>query len=330
MNRTAPATGRGWAYTGAILGGAISVAANIAHSFIRPATAPDTWSPEPGAVISAMAWPVVLFVAVEILARTPWPNKVSYHLLRWAGLPPVAFVAALVSYRHLSGLLAYYGEEPIVQRLGPIAIDGLMLMATGAIIATRHMTTPAADTTPADTSTQPASAPLAATVHAPTTTAVAAPRPAIAPGLVQAAAPESAAVPGADPSLDEPPARSVPATTNTASTEQADSTAPRHDIVPPAPEQAPAASAHDFSVTVADAAQPPKLPVPAALLTRARHIAEAHLEANQVLIRPGQLAARLQVDSDTAKQVLALLDLDPNRLRQPAMAANGTAVEHIA
>ena len=51
---------------------------------------------------------------------------------------PVAFVAALVSYRHLSGLLAFYGEEPIVCVLGPLAVDGLMVMATGAILATGH------------------------------------------------------------------------------------------------------------------------------------------------------------------------------------------------
>ena len=82
-----------------------------------------------------MAWPIFLFVAVEILIRVPWPRGISYHLLRWCGLLPVAIVAAFVSYRHLSGLLAHYGEEPIVAFLGPLAVDGMMIMATGALYA---------------------------------------------------------------------------------------------------------------------------------------------------------------------------------------------------
>jgi hypothetical protein len=127
--------GRGWAYTGAVLGGLVSIAANVAHSFLPPyGSAPD-WEPEPGAVVGAIVWPVFLFIAVEILARTAWPHGLSWHLLRWAGLLPVAGVAAFVSYRHLSGLLQHYGEEPIVYVIGPLAVDGLMIMATGALIA---------------------------------------------------------------------------------------------------------------------------------------------------------------------------------------------------
>src|SRR3954468_18774022 len=134
MSRTTQ-PGRGWAYTGAILGGSVSIAANVAHSFLPPQGAPVNWAPEPGAVVGAIVWPVFLFVAVEILARTAWPRGWSWHLLRWAGLLPVAGVAAFVSYRHLSGLLAHYGEEPIVYFIGPLAVDGLMIMATGALLA---------------------------------------------------------------------------------------------------------------------------------------------------------------------------------------------------
>jgi len=43
-------TGRGWAYVGAGLGGAVSVAANVAHSYVAPAGAPAGWTPETGAV----------------------------------------------------------------------------------------------------------------------------------------------------------------------------------------------------------------------------------------------------------------------------------------
>lgn len=130
------ARGRGWAYGGALLGGAVSIAANVAHSYVPPEHAAASWSPHTGAVIGAVFWPAALFVAIEILARTGWPSGRRWVLLRFGGLVPVAVVAALVSYRHLSGLLAFYGEDAITATLGPLAVDGLMVMATGALIAT--------------------------------------------------------------------------------------------------------------------------------------------------------------------------------------------------
>jgi Protein of unknown function (DUF2637) len=151
--------GRGWAYTGAILGGLVSIAANVAHSFIPPAGAASSWSPEPGAVVGAVVWPVFLYVAVEIFVKVRWPEGIAWRLVRWVGLLPVAGLAAMVSYRHLSGLLAHYGEEPIIYYVGPLAVDGLMVMATGALLATgrqRHTAAPGL----------PVPVPAPATVHA--------------------------------------------------------------------------------------------------------------------------------------------------------------------
>ena len=129
-------SGRGWAYAGAILGGAVSIAANVAHSYVPPAGASASWTPHGGSVVGAVVWPVFLLVAVEILARVAWPEGLGWTLLRFGGLLPVAAVAALVSYRHMSGLLEFYGEDPLTTTLGPLAVDGLMVMATGALIAT--------------------------------------------------------------------------------------------------------------------------------------------------------------------------------------------------
>lgn len=143
MNTVSPRTpGRGWAYLGAVLGGAVSIGANVAHSYVPPAGALPGWHPESGAVVGAVVWPMFLFIAVEILARTAWPTGVSWVLLRWAGLLPVAGVAAFVSYRHLSSLLQHYGEEALTVLVGPLAVDGLMVVATAALIATgsrRHV-----------------------------------------------------------------------------------------------------------------------------------------------------------------------------------------------
>ncbi|MEU1754841.1 DUF2637 domain-containing protein [Micromonospora matsumotoense] len=137
-------TGRGWAYVGVILGGVVSIAANVAHTYLpKPADgtpagwAPDPgWSPSPLAVALSVFWPVALFVTVEILTRIPWGDGISSVFARVAGVLPVAVVAAVVSYRHLSGLLAHFGEDPLTIAIGPLAVDGLMVMASAALLVT--------------------------------------------------------------------------------------------------------------------------------------------------------------------------------------------------
>ncbi|SNY52044.1 winged helix-turn-helix domain-containing protein [Paractinoplanes atraurantiacus] len=143
-------SGRGWAYIGAALGGTVSIAANVAHSYVPPADASADWSPQTGAVIGAIFWPVALFVATEILARVAWPSGLRWSALRFLGLLPVALVAAIVSYKHGSGLLSYYGEDALTAHLGPLAVDGLMVMASAALLATAHRAATAEDTVPAE------------------------------------------------------------------------------------------------------------------------------------------------------------------------------------
>lgn len=161
-------SGRGWAYIGTALGGTVSIAANVAHSYVPPTDAPAGWTPQTGAVVGAIFWPVALFVATEILARVVWPSGRRWTALRFAGLLPVALVAALVSYKHLAGLLHFYGEDAVTSRLGPLAVDGLMVMATGALLATAGRV--AEDTTPAEMP-----APVAAEVTAAEAPATSAP-----------------------------------------------------------------------------------------------------------------------------------------------------------
>ncbi|MFC5941991.1 DUF2637 domain-containing protein [Micromonospora harpali] len=138
--------GRGWAYVGVILGGVVSIAANVAHTYLPkpPDGVPAGWAPDPGwspsplAVALSVFWPVALFVAVEILTRIPWGEGVSSVVARVAGVLPVAVVAAVVSYRHLSGLLEHFGEDPLTIAIGPLAVDGLMVMASAALLVTNR------------------------------------------------------------------------------------------------------------------------------------------------------------------------------------------------
>ncbi|GAA1384602.1 hypothetical protein [Catellatospora chokoriensis] len=161
MVTTTGASGRGWAYLGAVLGGTVSVAANIAHTYL------DHQDPPALAVAVSVFWPVALFIAVEILARVDWPAGLRFAVTRW-GIVPVALVAAVVSYRHMASLLASYGEDTITVTLGPIAVDGLMLLATGALIATAPRTRNRPDTTP-DMRRRPTAAdPATTTPPAPT------------------------------------------------------------------------------------------------------------------------------------------------------------------
>ena len=136
------ANGRGWGYAGALLGGLVSIAANVAHSYVPPAGAAPGWRPPVGDVVGAVFWPIALFVAIEILARTAWPHGARWVIVRFLGLLPVAVVAAIVSYGHLSGLLGHYGESMLTAHLGPLAVDGLMVMASSALMATAPGRTP--------------------------------------------------------------------------------------------------------------------------------------------------------------------------------------------
>jgi hypothetical protein len=321
-SRKPTVSGRGWAYTGTILGGLSSIAANVAHSCIPPVGASADWHPQYGAIAVSMAWPIFLFVAVEILIKVPWPRGFAYHLLRWCGLLPVAIVAAFVSYRHLSGLLAHYGEERIVAFLGPLAVDGMMIMATGALYAISNRTRALKATTVTPTVSVPAAVPpalaagSAAQPPQPPTVAVPIASPAVSPAV-----PSPAVV--AQRITSRPPtstpARSTPASYG------ARPTRPDRASKPTTRPARPALSATDTSVIASD--RPASLlPVPPALLARVREVAKEYQTEHGTPITAGQLAVRLKVSTDQATQALALLNLPPNS-QAPITSVNGQPVK---
>jgi hypothetical protein len=256
-----------------------------------------------------------------------------WWLLRWAGMLPVAFVAALVSYRHLSGLLAFYGEEPIVCVLGPFAVDGLMVMATGAILATGQSRTisesvsvsvsvPAVPDAPSRIRSAPTVPPSSVDSHVPRWT----PDPTVTPPL---AAPEP------EPARTDIPSPAVVATRITG----ADTTSPTGSAValrtaartrkprpsttgtPSAPPLA--APATDTPVTAPELAQLPLPIVPPDLLRRADQVARQYRTEHGTPITPGQLAVRLKVTSEQAAQALAVLGLGSDSPTTPIPTVNG-------
>jgi hypothetical protein len=331
-------SGRGWAYTGGISGGLVSIAANVAHSFIPPKDAPTTWTPEAGAVVGAVVWPVFLFIAVEIMARVLWPHGPVWRILRWGGMLPVAAVAALVSYRHLSGLLAHYGEEPIVYYLGPLAVDGLMVMATGALLATGRHHTPA--TMAVRHSVVPTMPP--ATTIQPSTTDTAVPATVAGPAQsitstasnVDVAA-DPAPVPGTPPvEIPTPAQLAARITTARATTRPAASATGSGRSAHTRPPRQPgggtsastlAPSTTDTSVSASDRAQLTPPTVPADLLAKARQVAAQYRTEHGAPITAGQLAVRLRVTSEQATQALAVLDLAPDSPTTPVRPSTAPA-----
>jgi hypothetical protein len=121
-------SGRAWARFGFAVGVGASLAANVAHSFIHK-------SPPAGAIIAAAFWPVALLIALEVISRVEWPDARKWFLLRYGGLSAVAGIAAIISYRHMAGLLGSYGEDPFSAHIGPLAVDGLMVVCSAALLA---------------------------------------------------------------------------------------------------------------------------------------------------------------------------------------------------
>jgi hypothetical protein len=257
-------------------------------------------------VVSAIVWPVFLLIAVEILIRIGWPHGVSWVLARFVGMLPIIGVAAFVSYRHLSGLLAFYGEEPIVAYVGPLAVDGLMVMATTALMALKVT----ARTLNADT---------AAGVQAPTIVSAVPATP--APAGIAAAAPVVSPV---DIPVHPAPAVSVSVPNQTVTRPTVAPTAnPSPQTVTPtgrepaAPRSAPRSGGSGSASrtmprtapTPVTAPAPPSAPSPLTpeLLARAQHFAKQFRDTTGREISPAQLGNRMRVNSETAAKLLTAL-----------------------
>ena len=135
---------RVYAYLGTTLGLGASLGANVLHVLSKP-------EPSPWAVVGAGFWPCALLVSSEVLARKQWASK-GARAAGVAGVLTVAAVAAWISYVHTHGLLVSWGEPAMSARFGPLAIDGLMIVSSLALVAQdapSPVGSPAAPTAPA-------------------------------------------------------------------------------------------------------------------------------------------------------------------------------------
>ncbi|WP_213450909.1 DUF2637 domain-containing protein [Rhizomonospora bruguierae] len=152
------------------LGVAASVVANILHAMDNPISQ------------AIAAWPpLALLLTVELISRVPVHRR-SLAYARIAATAVIAGIAAWVSYWHMAGVAARYGETGAAAYLLPLSVDGLIVVASiclvelGARIAAESQwqaapkatPTPATGTAaaPATAATQPA-APAPATATTP-------------------------------------------------------------------------------------------------------------------------------------------------------------------
>lgn len=125
-------SGRIWARVTLIATLTISVVANVTHAWLAESVI------HLGLRIPAAAvWPVLSFLAIEIIVRIVWRSTLTHYLARAFVLGP-AIPAVIVSYEHQHALLIMMGEGALVSAIGPLAIDGLMIGCTLALLFTRE------------------------------------------------------------------------------------------------------------------------------------------------------------------------------------------------
>jgi hypothetical protein len=134
---TADAVGGGRlvAWLGFVFGSVVSIAANVIHVWLPASFMPPGWTPGIAPQIGAAVWPIVLLISVEVLSRVQWPTGFLWGLARYAGAGTVAIGSAVISYGHLREVLLAWGYGHPGADVGPLVLDGLMVVSGFALLA---------------------------------------------------------------------------------------------------------------------------------------------------------------------------------------------------
>jgi hypothetical protein len=140
------ASGRVVAWMGFAFGAGMSIAANVLHTYLPAAHHPPGWTPAIPTQVGAAVWPIGLLLSVEVLSRVHWPRARLWTLARFGGTGAVALGSATISYGHLHDVLLAWQYNPLAAAVGPLALDGLMVISGFALLAIRNArTTPTHD-----------------------------------------------------------------------------------------------------------------------------------------------------------------------------------------
>lgn len=128
--------GRLWtgavAYVSLLVGAGLSVAGNLADTYRTRGADIDNLDK-----VMAAGWPILVLLAIEMFVSPRWSPARMFQAWRWIGCLAVGGMAMVVSWTHLHDLMASRGQLYVVSVLGPLAIDGMAIMATGLILSTR-------------------------------------------------------------------------------------------------------------------------------------------------------------------------------------------------
>lgn len=137
--------GRMVAWIGFVFGSVMSIAANVLHTWLPAANQSPGSSPSLPAQIGAAVWPIGLLLSVEVLSRVRWPRRRLWTLTRFGGAGAVALGSATISYGHLRDVLLAWQYNPLAAAVGPLVLDGLMVISGFALLAISNAKTAADD-----------------------------------------------------------------------------------------------------------------------------------------------------------------------------------------
>lgn len=133
-SKPARAPGYWFALTGFLLGSLESIAFNVLAAFIGPdGYTFDLWLSNLPALLGAAVWPVALLVSVEVLARVEWEAHWGWWVVRVSGILLVALASAVISYGHIHAVLRFWKYGWLEAGVGPLVIDGQMLISGFAL-----------------------------------------------------------------------------------------------------------------------------------------------------------------------------------------------------
>jgi uncharacterized protein DUF2637 len=130
-----PRGGRFVAWLGFVFGSVMSVAANVLHTWLPAAERPEGWSPGIAPQVGSAVWPIGLLLSVEVLSRVRWAPGLWWALARYGGAGTVAVGSAVISYGHLHEVLIAWDYGPLGAAVGPLVLDGLMVVSGFALLA---------------------------------------------------------------------------------------------------------------------------------------------------------------------------------------------------
>lgn len=134
------------AYVSLLVAAGVSMAGNLADTYRTRAGQVDSLDK-----VLAVIWPLFVILAIEMFVNPRWKRTPMFQAWRWLGCLAIGGMAMVASWTHLHDLMASRGQLPVVAILGPLAIDGMAIMATGLILSTRVRGHVVTDTMAADT-----------------------------------------------------------------------------------------------------------------------------------------------------------------------------------